>query len=207
MKLLMSPTSPYARKCRIIARELDLMRLLEEVQVDLADKAELRKFNPLGKIPALALDDGSVLLDSPVICEYLDDLGQGKFFPKPNVWGDTKGRWKALTLHALGDGVVDAAAGWRGETMRPAEAQSAANIERFRGAIVASLDAFERLAPRFAQYPTIGELGVGCALGYLDLRFAEALPWREPRPQLAAWFETFSQYPAVQATKPPMPLS
>ncbi|MGB8602575.1 MAG: glutathione S-transferase N-terminal domain-containing protein, partial [Rhizomicrobium sp.] len=120
MKLFMSATSPYARKCRIIGHELDLMRHIEEVAVDATDKAQIRPVNPLGKIPALQLNDGSVLVDSPVICEYLDDLGGGKFFPKPNIWGDTKGRWKALTLQAIGDGLCDALVGWMLEGRRPA---------------------------------------------------------------------------------------
>jgi glutathione S-transferase len=201
MKLFMTPTSPYARKVRIIVRELDLTRVVEEIAVDLSNKAEIRKFNPLGKIPALALKDGSVLLDSPVICEYIDDFGNGKFFPKPNVWGDTKGRWKALTLQAIGDGLMDATVGRLQEGRRPVELQMPATFEKHEGAIKTTLDVLERLAPKFAQYPTIGEIAVGCALGFLDLR-GDDLSWRADRPQLAAWFATFEKYPSVQATKP-----
>lgn len=201
MKLLMTPTSPFARKARIIVRELDLTRVVEEVVVDLADKTEILKVNPLGKVPALALNDGSVLLDSPVICEYLDDFGNGKFFPKPNIWGDTKGRWKALTLQGIGDGLMDVTIAWVLEGRRPAELQMPAVFAKNAAAIAATLDVLERLAPKFAKYPTIGEISVGCALGFLDLR-AEALHWREGRPQLAAWFEAFGKYPSVQATKP-----
>jgi glutathione S-transferase len=201
MKLFMTPTSPYARKCRIIARELDLTRMIEEVNVDLADKAEIRKFNPLGKIPALRLDDGSVLLDSPVICEYLDDLGGGKFFPKPNIWGDTKGRWKALTLAALGDGLADAGVQLMLERRRAPERQNPKALEIHAGAINTTLDTLERLAPRFAEHPAIGEVAVGCALGYVDLRLAD-LNWREGRPQLAVWLDGFGKFASVQTTRP-----
>lgn len=201
MKLFMTPTSPFARKARIIARELDLMRMIEEVPVDLVDKTEIRKANPLGKVPALQLNDGSVLLDSPVICEYLDDLGNGKFFPKPNIWGDTKGRWKALTLQGIGDGLMDVTIGWLLESRRPAELQMQTAFDKNAAAINATLDVLERLAEKFAQYPTIGEIAVGCALGFLDLR-VDVLKWRENRPHLAAWYEGFEKYPSVQATKP-----
>ena len=68
-----------------------------------------RRINPLGKIPALVLDDGSVLIDSPVICEYLNHKGGGKFFPGMNIFKHSTGRWKALGLQALGDGMADAA--------------------------------------------------------------------------------------------------
>jgi glutathione S-transferase len=201
VKLYMLPASPFARKARIIARELDLMRMIEEVAVDLADKPAVRKFNPLGKIPALQLDDGSVLFDSPVICEYLDDLGGGKFFPKPNIWGDIKGRWKALTLQALADGVMDAAVLRRRETVRPAEQQSRDMFALHEGAILASLDALERITPSFAEYPAIGEIATACALGYVDLRWPES-NWRETRPQLAAWFAGCDKYASFVATKP-----
>ena len=109
MKLYMSPASPFARKARIIVRELDLVRLVEEIPTNPATSEELRKTNPLGKIPALVLDDGSTLIDSPVICEYLNELGGGKFFPGMTIWREVSGRWRALTLQALGDGIADAA--------------------------------------------------------------------------------------------------
>lgn len=201
MKLYMSATSPFARKCRIIARELSLTHMIEEVAVDVSDKSQISPVNPLGKVPALVLDDGSVLVDSPVICEYLDDLGNGKFFPKPSVWGNTKGRWKALTLQAIGDGLNDAIIGILLENRRPPELQSDTMRTRHTNAALTTLDVLERLAPKFAEYPTIGEISVGCALGFADLRVAE-LHWRDNRPQLAAWFEKFSRYPSVEATKP-----
>ncbi len=201
MKLYMTPTSPYARKARIIVRELDLTKLVTEVPVDLANKDEIRKFNPLGKIPALQLDDGSILLDSPVICEYLDDLGNGKFCPHHSMFGDAKGRWKALTLAAIGDGLADAAVALMLEQRRKEDRQSTTALEHHKAAILATLDALERIAPRFAEYPTIGEIAVGCALGYVDLRHGY-LAWREGRLQLAAWAEKFDRYQSVLATKP-----
>ena len=109
MKLYMSPASPFARKARIMIHELDLTRLVEEIPTNPATGEELRKTNPLGKFPALVLDDGSTLLDSRVICEYLNELGGGKFFPGMTIWREVSGRWRALTLQALGDGIADAA--------------------------------------------------------------------------------------------------
>lgn len=203
MKLFMSPTSPYARKARIIIHELDLGRMIEEVVVDLAERTELRKINPLGKIPALQLKDGSVLLDSPVICEYLSDLGGGKFFPGRSIWGEAPGRWRALTLQALGDGLSDAAVARVYESRRPAEFQSQETIEKYLTAMGLTLDALERASARFAETPTIGEIAVGCALGFLDLRLGE-LKWRDTRPALSAWYEKFANYPSMQATKPPV---
>src|ERR1700687_3355412 len=98
MQLFYSPNSPYARKARIIIHELGLKSRVEDLIVSLPADAKLRAVNPLGKIPALILDDGSVIYDSPVICEYLDDVKQGKFFPRASLFREAKGSWRALRL-------------------------------------------------------------------------------------------------------------
>jgi len=104
MKLYSHPVSPFARKARIIAHELDIQ--LEVIDVQARNDESLRRFNPLKQIPILVLDDGSSLFDSPVICEYLNHAGGGKFFPGMNLFRHTSGRWKALGLAALGDGIA-----------------------------------------------------------------------------------------------------
>jgi glutathione S-transferase len=202
MKLYMSPASPFARKARIIIRELDLTRLVEEIPTNPATSDELRKTNPLGKIPALVLDDGSTLIDSPVICEYLNELGGGKFFPGTSVWRSASGRWRALTLQALGDGIADAAVARMYEGRRPVELQNQEAIAKYLAVVGRSLDALERA--RFAEPPTIGEIAVACAIGYLDFRLPE-LAWRDTRPHLREWYEGFSKYPAMQETQPANP--
>ena len=199
MKLYMSPASPFARKVRVIILELDLGRLVEEIAVNPAASDELRRTNPLGKIPALILDDGSTLIDSPVICEYLNEMGGGKFFPGMTIWREVSGRWSALTLQALGDGLADAAVALIYEKRRPEGENSQAFIDKQTAVIARSLDALERA--RFAEKITIGEIAVGCALGYLDFR--EVMPgWRDTRPNLSAWYEGFAKYPSMAATAP-----
>jgi len=199
MKLYMSPASPFARKVRVIILELDLGRLVEEIAVNPAASDELRRTNPLGKIPALILDDGSTLIDSPVICEYLNEMGGGKFFPGMTIWREVSGRWRALTLQALGDGLADAAVALIYEKRRPEGENSQAFIDKQTAVIARSLDALERA--RFAEKITIGEIAVGCALGYLDFR--EVMPgWRDARPNLSAWYEGFAKYPSMAATAP-----
>lgn len=199
MKLYTNPASPFARKVRIIIRELDLARLVEEINVNPVASEELRRVNPLGKIPVLMLKDGSTLIDSPVICEYLNDLGNGKFFPGTSIWRETSLRWRSLTLQALGDGICDAAVARIYEGRRPPELQSEPMVHKHLAAVTRSLDILERA--RFAGDPTIGEIAVGCALGYLDFRLPE-LAWRESRPALRDWYEKFAQYPSMKETWP-----
>src|ERR1700759_828996 len=123
MKLYTNAASPFARKCRIVAHELDLK--LEEIRTLPFNDPDFRRINPLGKIPALVLDDGSVLIDSPVICEYLNHKGGGKFFPGMHLFKDPAARWKSLGLQALGDGLADAAVAYvvEGRQATPNEAQ------------------------------------------------------------------------------------
>jgi glutathione S-transferase len=199
MKLYMNPASPFSRKVRIVIRELDLARLVEEISVNPAASDELRRINPLGKIPALTLNDGSTLIDSPVICEYLNDLGGGKLFPGMTIWREVSGRWRALTLQALGDGICDAAVARVYEGRRPSELQSETAIHKYVAVITRSLDALERA--RFLDPLTIGEIAVACALGYIDFRLPE-LAWRDTRPNLREWYDSFAQRASMQATLP-----
>src|SRR5258707_2771984 len=197
MQLFYSPNSPYARKARIIIHELNLTSRVEEVSVSLPADAKLRAVNPLGKIPALVLDDGSVIYDSPVICEYLDDLAKGKFFPRPGFFREAQGRWRALTLQALGDGLADAVVRRNQEMRLPEDRRSAEVIQRQTVAVEAAFAVADRAAPKFPPEPTIGEIAVACAIGYLDLR-APNDGWRDRHRNLARWLALFSQRPAAQ---------
>lgn len=198
MKLYSNPASPFARKCRVIAHELGLK--LELILTKPFEDPDFRRVNPLGKIPALLLDDGSVLIDSPVICEYLNHTGGGKFFPGMNIWQHNTGRWKALGLQALGDGIADAAVAYMVEGRQ--DPVNEKQRVRHMAAVIAGLDALERT--KFAKDPTIGEIAVACALGYLVFRIPD-LDWKTSRPRLAEWYARFCEYPSMQATEPAAP--
>ena len=197
MKLYSHPVSPFARKARIIAHELDIK--LEVIDVQARNDENLRRLNPLKQIPILVLDDGSSLFDSPVICEYLNHSGGGKFFPGMNIFRHTSGRWKALGLQALGDGVADAAVTLRYELAEPEERRNHDRMARCKATIAAGIDALERV--NFAKDPTIGEIAVACALGYIDFRLPD-LEWKGSHPKLSAWFVRFCEYPSMKATQP-----
>jgi glutathione S-transferase len=197
VQLYYTPHSPYARKARIIVHELDLSARVEAVAISLPADDTFRAKNPLGKIPTLVLDDGMAIYDSPVICEYLDTLGGGKFFPRDGAL-----RWRALTLQALGDGLADAVVRRNQELRLPEAKRSNEVIARQTKSIEQSFAELERLAPSFPPGPTIGELAVVSAIGYLDLRVPDD-GWRSRYPNLARWLDAFSRRPSVVATKPP----
>jgi glutathione S-transferase len=194
LKLYGNPISPFARKAMVIAHELGLKL---EVLARPDNAEEFRRINPLGKIPALVLNDGSAIFDSRVICEYLNQYGGGKFFPGNSILKGDQGKWRALTLQALGDGLADAAVVVMGE--RRTETPNQTRIAHQMAAVEAALDALERV--KLMEPPTIGEIAVACALGYVGFRLTD-LDWRARRPKLSAWYEKFCLYPSMQATAP-----
>lgn len=198
MKLYYSKTSPYARKVLLTALELGLDQSIELVVTNPSTDESLRTSNPLCKVPALLLDDGMALYDSPVICEYLNALAKGKIFPKSGP-----ARWHALQRQALADGLMDATVRCYLEFKRPEAEQHRDVIARQLLAIDAALKAFENDPPsNRKRMPLIGELALASALGYLDLRFAPHRNWRKDCPKLRKWFKAFSERPSMQATKP-----
>ncbi len=197
MKLHWSPRSPFVRKVMVSAHELGMADRIETVRtVVQMDKPNLALLpdNPLGKIPTLMLPDGVALFDSLTICEYLDHLAGGALFPPPGP-----ARWRALTDHALGQGLLDMLILWRSEREKPAPYQ--AWLDNFALKTGATLDRMEAMAPGLAAGPLgIGHIALGCALSYLDFRFAD-LGWRSGRPALAAWHRAFAARPSMRATE------
>ncbi len=201
MQLRYSPTSPYVRKVSVSAIELGLAERIERIPTDTLDpNSDLAEHNPLVKVPALILEGGEVLYDSPVICEYLDSLHDGaKIFPPAGPE-----RWTALRQQALGDGILDAAILCMLETLRRPEALRWRGwIDKQTGKVTRALDQLEAEAEAEAlQGPlTIGQITIGCALGYLDFRFADD-KWRAGRASLAAWYKDFAGRPSMQETVP-----
>ncbi len=202
MKLRYSPTSPYVRKVSVVALETGLDGRIERIATDIrAPTPEFHRDNPLGKVPTLITEGGETLYNSPVICEYLDSLHDGlKLFPAPGG-----ARWTALCRQALADGIMDAAALIRmEEVLRPENERSPVWLKRQRGAIGRGLDALEDEARSLAGACTIGHIAIGCALGFLDFRLP-GFDWRESRPELARWAETFAKRPSMAATTPKDP--
>ena len=200
MKLRYSPTSPYVRKVMVAAIEVGLEGQIEVVPTDPWDpETDLPDDNPLGKVPTLVTEDGMTLVDSSVICEYLDSLHDGP--PLISLSGEA--RWRALRWRVLGDGILDACQLRRVEDkIREKHMQSADWIARQKRTVERALAALEREASGTGQCPvTIGHISVGCALGYLDLRFPQD-DWRTTHPALAAWYAEFAQRPSMAATAP-----
>jgi len=197
MQLLYSPTSPYARKVRVVAIERGLTDRIEMVAANPLgeDTAALRAKNPLGKIPTLVLDDGTTLFDSPVICEYLDALAAG-----PRLLAESGAeRWACLRAAALADGVMDAAFSLVMEGRRPDLQRSHEWRTRWRQAIVASTAQF---GPASGGAFDLGQVGMACAWGYLNFRLPE-IAAEAVTPQVRDWWARVSERRSIAQTTPP----
>jgi len=198
MILRSSPPSPFGRKVKLA---LGILGLEKDVTIEKADPTDaadsIRRQNPLGKIPALIIEDGTVLYDSPVVLEYLDHrAGGGKIIPK-----DPNARMKALVLQALCDGILDAGIllVYEGR-WRPPEMAVQKWIDHQTGKVVRALETLEANPPALAAIPDVGAITLACALGYGDLRFGGK--WREGHPRLVKWLEAFAaQVPSFEKTR------
>ncbi len=198
MKLHWSPKSPYVRKVMICAEELQVtgrLTLVRSVAAMLKPNPAIMADNPLSKIPTLVLEDGTVLFDSSVICQYLNDLVQGPLVPTQGA-----GKWQALRWEAFGDGLLDVLILWRNERERAQPIQ--ALMDAFELKTHACLKQLEAEAGRLAEATFgLGHVSLCCALGYLDYRF-DALGWRAEAPGLAQWYARMQEKPSVKSTEP-----
>ena len=201
MKLLATPTSPYARKVRVVLAEKKIEYVLVEESPG-APGNTVSAFNPLGKIPVLVLDDGYAVYDSRVIVEYLDAVSPvTRLIPEPSRQRVAVRRWEALA-----DGICDAASAIAREQRRTARQQNREWIERQAGKIALGV---AELARELGERPwcsgetySLADIATGCALGYLDLRQPD-LTWRIDYPNLARLADKLAKRPSFAETSPP----
>ena len=202
MKLIGSLTSPYVRKVRIVFLEKKVDIDLELENVWAAD-TKIALNNPLGKVPCLLLDDGEVLYDSRVIAEYADTLSPvGKLIPV-----GSRERATVKTWEALADGIGDASILARLETtLRPVEQQSPAWLERQMDKINTGLSQMSKELGEntwcHSNQMTLADIAVGCALGFLLLRFPN-IAWQAQYPNLDTLYQKLMQRPSFAETAPP----
>jgi glutathione S-transferase len=196
MTLHWSPRSPFVRKVTIAAHELglaDRIQTVRTVAAMLKPARDLMPYNPLAKIPTLVLENGTVLYDSHVICEYLDALaGGGRIIPQSGT-----ARWEELRLHALADGFLDLLILWRNERAREAPLQEA--LDAFQLKTDAVLAAVEKEAEAISARPVgLAQITMGIVGDYMDFRFPE-IAWHDRCPRFRAWQQGIAARPSFRA--------
>ena len=198
MKCYATANSPFARKVRIAAIETGLYDEVEWQMITREERAKMiPEINPLGKVPVAILDAGDILYDSPVICAYVDSLNTGaKLIPE-----DGAERWAVLTLEALGDGMADAVVAASQEADKPDDKRSQAALDRQLGKVNSALKNLDSQAASFRDPPSVGEIAVVSALGYLEFR--DVVPgWRETYSNLGGWYAAIQDRRSVRQTAP-----
>lgn len=204
MKLYQSGTSPFVRKVKLTAAELGLLGTIE--MLDVSDEYKkggptvreqnVIKVNPLGQVPTMIVEDGTVIADSRVICEYLNHRGKGEIFPS-----DPTKRWNALMEQTVGDGLLDAALLARYEgLLRPEDKRWGTWTDGQMAKLRACLGVIDSKAVSLGGRIDIGTITFASALAYLDLRFGD-LDWRKDHPNAAVWFAQIEERPAFAANR------
>jgi len=197
MKLYITAPSPYARKCRIVAREKGLADRIEEIAVDpYANAPELLASNPLVQVPTLIADDGLPLNDSPVICEYLDALGAG---PRLLPEGGAE-RLRVRRLETLAKGALEMGVKLVLEKRRPEHERSPSWIERWTTNMGRALDGLEAAAPDASRLD-MGVITAGVAVTWIGFRHAD-FDWKTGRPALVALQAALEARPSFRETAP-----
>ncbi|MFW5431695.1 MAG: glutathione S-transferase family protein [Methylophilaceae bacterium] len=200
MKLLYTPNSPYARKVRIVAMEKHIDIQLEEVVLGAPDSPIL-KYNPLGKVPVLVLDDNEGLYDSRVIIEYLDARTPvSRLMPS-----ESRLRISVIRWCALADGICDASVAVMLEQRKQDGQQSEAFVEKQMTKVKNGLATLNTDINKkkwcVNETFSLADIAVGCMLGYIDLRF-KSMGWQKAYPNLAKHYTILSKRPSFKATEP-----
>ena len=197
MKLIMAEASPFARKVRVLLRENNLLKDVEEVSIATSPfqvNEQAKAANPTGRIPSLIRADGPALYDSRVITRYLDAKAAAGMYPEAKLWD-------VLTVEATGDSMMDSAVSISYELrLRPQEKVSSEWTAAQWSKVMGGCDALQSQWMDLLIGPiTMAHISIACALGYLDLRH-DARNWRQGHDALAAWFADFSKRPSFRET-------
>lgn len=197
MKLIMAEASPFARKVRVLLRETNQLKDVEEVSIATSPyqvNEQAKAANPTGRIPSLIRADGPTLYDSRVITRYLDAKAAAGIYPEAKLWD-------VLTVEATGDSMMDSAVSMSYELrLRPQEKVSSEWTDAQWSKVMGGCEALQSQWMDLLNGPlTMAHISIACALGYLDLRH-DARNWRQGHGALAAWFADFSKRPSFQET-------
>lgn len=199
MQLYHATASPYVRKVMVTLHETGQLADVTIIPAQVTPTTTgdpTFAHNPLGKIPTLTRPEGPALYDSRVICRYLDARANGSLYPESRIWD-------VLTLEATADGIMEAAVliVYEGR-VRAEDKQSGEWVEAQWGKVSRALDMVgDRWMSHLGGRIDMGQVALGCALGYLDLRHASR-DWRSGRSDLAAWYDAFADIPSMRATQP-----
>jgi glutathione S-transferase len=203
MRLFYATASPFARIVRVALLETGLDAQVRKQEVTLRDPTSaLLPYNPVGRVPTLELDDGTILTESLLILSYIDTLHTGRaLLPR-----DGADRWRTLADMGIAAGLLEGIVAWSREIRRPDNERSPAVVALETTRVNRTADVLERAVANggYSGEINAARIVLGCALGWVDPRHPSWI-WRAGRPALTTWFEAIAATPSFRATVPPPP--
>jgi len=196
MKLYLNEASPYARLVRVLLVETGLDAATELIFVDPWQSTdELLAANPASKVPALTLDDGTRLVESSCIGDYLIRRS-GRSALAPLSHADAE---KRLQILGLGRAAIDCSFG---SVLQRRHAPGSPLIERWLAALPRIATALDKLYAESASTDVdLADLTVAVAFEYVDFRLPE-IRWRDEAPHLVARVGSLGRRPSLETTRP-----
>lgn len=201
MRLFYAAASPFARIVRVALLETGLDAQVRKQEVTLRDPASaLLPYNPVGRVPTLELEDGTILTESLLILSYIDTLHMGH----PLLPRDGAGGWRTLADMGTAAGLLEGIVTWARELRRPENERSPAVVALETTRVNRTADVLERAVANggYSGEINAARIVLGCALGWVDPRHPSWI-WRAGRAALTGWFEVIASTLSFQATVPP----
>jgi glutathione S-transferase len=202
MHLLYSAGSPFARMVRIALLETGLDPRVTKQEITRArlysSESEVLPVNPIGRVPTLELDDGTILTESKLILDYIDALNPGpKLLPRDGSDG-----WRILAEMGQASGLLEGIVTWLRASMEPEHVSAIITRETTR--VNRAADTLELAVANGAYAGPINaaHIVLGTALGLVEPRLP-TWQWRERRSALSAWYDAIAMRPSFQSTAPP----
>ncbi|QDZ39235.1 glutathione S-transferase family protein [Euhalothece natronophila Z-M001] len=199
-KLYYHPQSNFARKIRILLMEKKIDYELEAIELS-AKPEYFLKISPIGKVPVFVDEDGTVIWDSSLIAEYLEEK-----YPHPHLCPQTFQekiacrKWEEMA-DTLGDHVIDL---WIQGLFNQGK------VTRYQSLLQEKIS---RIIPVFEEQLkqtkyllgnetwSMADIAALCSFAYHDLRLNE--DWKNKYPHLKNWFNDLHNIESVKLTVPP----
>jgi glutathione S-transferase len=154
-------------------------------------------------VPALKLDDGRVLVNSPLIADYVDGR-----FPRPRfIPADAGGRLEVRRWEALADGTMDAAvASFYEARFHDEQKRSQSWLDHQRGKLDSGFAALEATLDGrkwcVGDAMSLADIALGCHIGFITSRRPAFFP-QDRYPGLARLWKSLEARESFKRTAPP----
>ena len=189
MKLYYTVISAFSRKCRILARELNIIQNVQEVITTMrSTNSIIMSINPTGKVPALITNENQLITESYAICNYLEKIAYTNINSASNYDNWTVNGYETVACQVLESIVYRSIE----KKNKPKDFiyEASTDYEKFK--VNRALDFLEKKALEYNSYINRVQITICLAFNTMYKNFPEE-NWQENRPLLNSLVETFKQ--------------